>query len=471
MNSRLARPMGILAGTIALLFALALGTSGYSEVDTWWHLRVGQHVLDTGQLRWTDPWAAFASRPYTASQWLPESVAAWAVDQVGLAAIGWLRALAILSLAVVVFVTARQRAGRLVSALATTLALLGAGAGLNPRPQLVSFVLFALLVLALLRTVADGKPRWWLVALFWVWGCSHGLWAVGLAVAAVVLVATVLDPVTRPGPGGIRRLALLWVACAVAVAATPLGPRLLLSPFDVAQTASGLAEEWRATPVNNVFSVAALLLVLGTALLWAFAARPPRLWQAASLVLSLFLVLVMWRLVPLGAILSAPLFSQALHDRAGLSREPWNRAERRTVLVSWIACLLAAGLVAAGSGRAGGQRFPGNMAAVDQALDSLPGGTVVLDDFAVSGWLLWRHPDLVPVIDLRSEIYSHQHIKAYVTAERVGPGWRTILTDTRARHALLRRDSPLALALTQRASWSTVAESGEYVVLEKESVP
>ncbi len=465
MTRSFSRALGVLAYAVALTVGLGFGLGRHSEVDTWWHLRVGQHILDTHELRGPDPWAAFAVRPYTATQWLPEGVTAWLVDQTGMGAVGWLRSLASVSLVVLLYLTGRQSAGRLAASAATALGVLACGAGLNPRPQLVSFVCFAVVVLAWSRTARDGRPRWWLIPVFWLWACSHGLWSFGLVVSAVFVAALIIDPATRPGPRRSAQHVALVAACAAVVALTPLGPALLLSPFDVAANAAGIAEEWRATPVNNVFALAALAMGIGTVLLWLLARHRPQAWESAQLLLSLTLTLAMWRLVPLGAILAAPLLATALQAVIGRPPEGWTRRERRAVVASWTLALALAAAISAGPGGTSAQQFPGDLGTVDSALADLPDGTVVLDDFGLSGWLLWRHPSLKPVIDLRVELYSAEHIAAYRRAERVEPGWQNLLTETRATYAVLRTDSALGAALQQRLDWSSVAAHGDYELL------
>jgi hypothetical protein len=255
------------------------------------------------------------------------------------------------------------------------------------------------------------------------------------------------------------------VGCAAVVALTPLGPALLLTPFEVAANAAGVAEEWRATPVNNIFALAALGMGVATPLAWLVTRHRPRPWELAQLALSLGLTLVMWRLVPLGAILAAPLLAAALQPLIGRAREGWSRRERRAVLVSWVVALALATVVAASPAGAAAQQFPGKLGSVDSALAGLPAGTVVLDDFGLSGWLLWRHPSLRPVIDLRVELYAPEHLDAYRRTERVEPGWQDLLTRTRASYAVLKTDSALASALQDRLGWSRLATTGGYARL------
>lgn len=461
--SSISTRLGQAAFAGGLLVAIAWGTSPFAEVDTWWHLREGEHILRTWSLTGADPWASFADRPYVATQWLPEAVTAWLVDAVGMWGIVWLRTIAIIALYLVLYVLARQVAGRLPASLAAAVAVLGAGASLNPRPQLVSFVLFAIVYLAWWRTMKDRRLRWWLVPVFWLWGCSHPLWMFGLLLGAVMSVFLAVRP--RDQRPGLRGLVALNVACAAVLAVTPLGPRLLTVPLDVAGNASWIAEEWRATPLNNVFAVTTLGMFVITALLWVRRPQPRPVWQFAVLALGLGMALWMWRLVPLACVLGAPLFASALQGVLGRPAEPRGRREWRAVTVAGVvAALLAAG-TAAGPKGAAAQTYPGPLDAVSARLDELPQGTVVLNDFGVSGWLLWAHPDLRPVVDLRVEIYSADHLRSFIRTEQVRPGWQDLVDRTRPEVALVADDSALGDALVHRLGWREIASTPDFVLL------
>jgi hypothetical protein len=91
---------------------------------------------------------------------------------------------------------------------------------------------------------------------------------------------------------------------------------------------------------------------------------------------------------------------------------------------------------------------------------------VVLDQFAISGWLLWAEPHLIPVADLRSEVYSSEYLTAYRNNESVGPGWRSFITRTGATAALLSEDSALADALQHQLHWRVTGRDNGYVLLE-----
>ncbi|MDU0312666.1 hypothetical protein RKE38_03140 [Phycicoccus sp. M110.8] len=456
----------VAAPGLLLVVALSRGLSRFLEPDVWWHLRVGEHVLDTHQLYGRDPWAHFMDRPYLASQWLAEAVAAQAYRWAGLGGVLWLRALAVLLLTVLVYAAARRTAGHLPAALATGLGLVGASGGFNPRPQLVSLVILALVVHAWMGTAVDLRPRWWLVPLYWLWACLHGLWMFGILLGVVTTLA-LAHAVVRSGSwrGPLLRLGILHAASVVVLALTPLGPRLLLSPFTVAGNAHDVADEWQATPVTNPLAVAALGLIVLTAVCWLL--RPARRawWQYAWLALATVLVLVMWRLVPLGVIIVAPLAAGALQPLLTAGREPVTRRERTGLAAATAVALVVAAVVCAGPQGSRAFAYPGSMTAIDADLSRAPSGSVVMVDFGVSGWLLWAHPDLTPTADLRMESYSRPYLHRYIDALAAKPGWQRYLSEVGAHYALLERESALSDALLHEGGWRAEASSGRFVLL------
>jgi hypothetical protein len=450
---------------LALAAATALGVRAFAEPDLWWHLRVGEHIRSTGQLVGPDPWAIFAARDYMATQWLPEVVASWAYEAAGIGAVLWLRCAAVVLLASVVFVTCRRDAGPAVSAIVTVLGLLGSTASLNPRPQLLSFLFFALTVMAWRATARDHQPRWWLVPMFWLWACSHGLWLFGLAVGVLTTLALFIDrrnPVTR---SAVRQLLLLNGLSAVAIAITPLGPELLLAPLRVSDNASWIANEWQRTPFDVPASLVAATMVLVTVGLYLNRTSAP-LWRYTHLGLAALLLVWMWRLVPLSTVLSAPLLAAAAQQRLVPARMSFSwPANRRMRVLTTIAVMMGAGLVCTGDKANSVALYPSGLDEVDAVLTCQQEGSVIFNDFGLSGWLLWRHQHLSPVADLRVEIYSRDHLKNYYRADEVKPGWQSVIDSTGAHMALLQPETPLASALMRSEGWQLAASSPAGVLL------
>ncbi|MGZ4749711.1 MAG: hypothetical protein ACXVYU_01450 [Oryzihumus sp.] len=437
-----------------------LGVRAVSDPDTWWHLKTGELVLHGGSFAGPDPWVPASTRPFVLTQWLPEVVAAKANELAGLPGVAWLRCAAMLALLGALVWACRRVADSVPAVIAAIAALVGTGGSLSERPQLVSFVLLAVTVGAWWRTADDLRPRWWLVPLTWVWACCHGLWSVGPVVGVVFVAGLVLD--RRVGRAAALRLLLVPALSVVVAALTPVGPRLLLTPFQVGSTASRFVQEWQPTTVGNVFAVVVLVMVATTVLVWVRSGRPTSWLSLLLAAASVVATLAMLRTVAVGATLAAPLLAGALQ---GLRSARPTRAGRREVL-AWLAALVVAAALAMPLCGQVAARPSGVPTGLSAPLSALPKGTVVLDDFAQSGWLLWSQPQLVPVIDLRSEIYDPAYIDAYRRAEAVRPGWQEFVQHTGARVAVLETRSPLALALREERGWRVTASKARFSLLE-----
>jgi hypothetical protein len=102
--------------------------------------------------------------------------------------------------------------------------------------------------------------------------------------------------------------------------------------------------------------------------------------------------------------------------------------------------------------------------ALDHTLDRLPPGTRIFNDYALGGWISWRHPDLEQYIDGLITPYSAAHAHDYVVAEDADRGWLRVIDASKARVALINQDSPLAHRLAGRG-WTRQGADGGYVLL------
>ena len=445
---------------LALGLTVRIGTRAVGDPDIWWHLKTGQYVLNGGHFSGPDPWVPFATRPFVLTQWLPEVVAQKAYELAGLPGVAWLRTAATLVLLGAILWACRRVADTVPALMAALAAMLGAGASLTERPQLVSFILLAVTLAAWWRSAEDLRPRWWLIPLTWVWACSHGLWPVGIAVGGVVIFGLAVD--RRLDRRTALRLMLVPVSSLVAAALTPVGPRLVLSSFDVSAAAGPFIQEWQPTSARNPFALITLAMIALVVLTWVRSRSVPPTWQIALAGIAFVATLIMYRTVAVGAVIAAPLLASALQQQR--IRPP--KALTRQAVFTWLGLSVAAALIAIPMAGAMAHKPYGVPDRLRPQLAALPARTVVLDQFAISGWLLWAEPQLIPVADLRSEVYSSEYLAAYRNNERVGPGWQSFITRTGATVALLSEDSALADALQHQLDWRVAGKDNGYVLLE-----
>jgi hypothetical protein len=451
-RARLVVALLVLVGT---LVALVVNTARpLTNTDTYFHLRFGQEFLAGWSLRHPGSVSTFATRPWVPTQWLSEILMARTQQWFGLAGLAFLSGVLEIALLVALYVVARRRADAWAAMPVTAVALWTMQYGLSMRPQVVSYLLVAVVTGAWLQTADDRKVRWWLVPVVWLWAMLHGMWPVALAISGVAVVGLALDRTPLPV---LLRAAGVTLASAVAAALTPVGPALYGAIAAVGSRRSYFVEwqrlEW--------FSWEALgIAVLVVAVLVGCWRRGDVAWTEVLLVV-LAVALAVWsrRTVPVAAAMLTPLAAGALQGLAG-RRTPVDRRERVTVT----ACVAAAVAVLAVAVPFTSDDLPAQPSWADPSLSALPRGTKVLDDWGLGGYLMWRHPQL--------DLMMHGYGDTFTTAELdrnerllgLAPGWESDLRDSGARVAVL-RPSALADALVDREHWVVEHSSPDLVML------
>ena len=444
----------------AVATTVKLGIRAVSDPDAWWHLRAGAYLLSHWRFDGPDPWVPFSSRPFVLTQWLPEVVAQKGYQLFGLPAVAWLRCAAMLALISALVWAGRQAGDAVPAIIAALAALIGAGGSLSERPQLVSFVLLAITVGAWWKSAGDLKPRWWLAPMTFLWACSHGMWGVGVLVGLAVVAGLALD--RRLDRRTAARLLAVPALSIGAAALTPVGPRLLLTPLEVSSNASQFVQEWQPTDARNIFAAVTLAMIALALLPWIRGTSARPWWQIALAGSAVVCTLAMFRTIPIGSIIAAPLLASSLQEQRG---HPPVALSRRGAW-AWVGLTTAAAILAMPIAAAVAQAPSGWPEGLRPQLAAIPAKTVILNDYAAGGWLLWAEPQLTPVIDLRSEIYSLGYIRQYIRTEQVLSGWQTLLHQTRPRYALLKANAPLTVALREQLHWSAVGQDAGYELLK-----
>jgi len=432
-----------------------------SDPDTFWHLSAGEYLWTTWQFSGPAPTPTSATRPWTLHEWAPELLMAAAARVGGLPAVALLQALAASALLWALYVACRLHTRPLPSAVAATVAWLGASASIAPRPQMVSFILLALVTSVWLRTARDGRARWWLVPLTFVWACSHGLWVAGVLVGLGVVVGCLLDGRVNRREAG--RLLLVPVLSIVAAAVTPVGPGLLLSPLEV-RGYSKYVTEWAPASLAQPAFLATMVLSVIVVLGWTRRSTTAPWAHLSVWGLALVWTLLYARTVALGAVMLAPLASMTLQGLPTSGPHPVRLKAERGVVLAGAALTVCIGLAMTPGISTNAARMPVQL---DSQLSALPADTVVFNEYSLGGWLLWTHPNVEPVIDGRTEIYPLPYVDAYQSALTAQQGWQGTVETSGATVALLPTQGALADALVHQERWTSVAEDAGYVLLRK----
>ena len=438
-----------LPGLLLLLVAMRV-VAPVTDPDTYWHIASGDHLRQTWDFVLDDPFGASAEKPWILNQWLPQLAMSYADGLAGLAGVVWLTVLGTLGVLAAYYAACRRRASTLVATLVVALAFLATSGSISPRPQLVTFALTAVATDAWLRTAEDGKARWWLIPLTWVWACSHGLWFMGIVVGGAVVTGMLLSG--RVGGRAAMRLGLIPVGSLVAAALTPVGPILLTSPFQVSEVTAYITE-WQPPSANDLPFLAALGLVVIVVVDAARNRQGRSLHVLLLTVLAFVLAVTYARTAGVAAAIVAPLSAAALTRLSRLARPRVSRRERLVTVGFGVGALaLAALLVPAAASKPG---LGANE--LDAEIAELPQGTVICNDWLDGGWLIWKHPNVQVTMDPRVELYPVEHIRGYLDFIAGRQGWQTYVSTHQCSAALVPDGEPTATAMAGSPDWELVA--------------
>lgn len=429
-----------------------------TNTDTYFHLRFGEEFLSGHwSLRHPGSPTTFGTNDWVPTQWLPQVAMAWTEEHLGLAGVAWLQGLLHLGLALSLWFAARRYAGPITSAALVALALTAASPGLSMRPQVISYLLVVVTTAAWLRSRDDGRPRWWLVPVTWVWAMSHGMWPVGLVIGAVAVAGIAADrTVDRRGA---LRLALVPVLSAVAAALTPVGPKLYPAVLLVGSRGKYFAE-WQ--PAHFLRLAGGTFVVLaGIVLVRMVRRRAPASWTETLLFgLACAWALYTTRTVAVGAMMLVPIGARGLGELMPRLRRA-GKVEVGVVLGGVVASLVALALAVPSTADTGIADPP-----FARQLDQLPAGTTVVNDWGKGGWFMWRWPKLDFVVNGYGDLYTDAELDRNFRLDSTDPGWVAAVQETGARYALLDPGSRLAYGLQNLESWQLLDRDADLVLLK-----
>ncbi len=467
--SLLGRVFSFPAAISALLTVLTFLTvrSRFQDPDTWWHLRVGQVIAETGSIPRTDLFS------YTTGQhaWVPhEWLAQAALYQVyragGYTGLWAALAATASALLVLLYVLCWKYSGNAkVAFLGALHGWFFATVGLSLRPHLLGY-LFLVTELLVLHQARRRSVHWlWtLPPLFAVWVNCHGSYGLGLVVLGVAAACGSLDweagrIVSCARPRRERRV--YWEATAASAAAlliNPVGFKLLAYPIDLflRQTENlGAVLEWQPLSVGDPRGVGLFLVAGVLGVLFLVRSVRVTLEELTLTTLAFGMALRHSRLSFTFGILVAPILCRLLAD-LWPSYDPRrdNRVANAALLALSAAALVRAAPPAANLGQQVERRYP--TGAVDYIRRAqLPGP--MLNDYEWGGYLIWALPEYKVFIDGRADIFDWTGV---LTAYK---RWMTLEEDPSRlpeqygiRFCLLPKQRPMTMVLRRLAGWKQV---------------
>jgi len=461
-----------------VLMIIAVADAGrFADPDLWRHIVVGRAIIASHKINFGDPYTySVAGRTWHNHSWLAEAISAWFYDTTGVFGLNLMK-LACTAGLILALVIGCSDTG--ASTLVQFVVILVSGVLLEPflqfRPQLYTYLLFAFVLLLLVRHNFRGKERLWLaVPIMALWANLHGGFVVGIAALGGYSAACIAQDLTGRREWG-RGIALscLTAVCVAATLATPYG---IGSWYTVAHSATSaeaqgaitewrpllaaMALQWQESHKSLIFYV--MVLGLMGSLAASVVAAPqgddfPLLTIAAITIIGAFVAL---RNVPLAVIaIAVPL---CRHASLALDRLGW-RAEKTAEERAGIGNQIVLAALALGLMGASGffsRRLPATI--------PYPGGAVafmdshslhgnILNDVNWGDYLLWHAPNSKIFIDGRFEtLFPAKFIREYLVFHVGKPAGLHLLDEYPHDFVLMPPQSGAAHLMEPRKDWTLI---------------
>lgn len=478
-------PLTMERTTVIILFALLFALAARIQVDSdmWWHLRVGQYIVETGSVPTVDYFSyTRLGAPRIPAEWLTQAAmyGIWtALGDFGM--VLFTAALATLGM-FIIFQT--FEGSTYLRAFVAVLTAATAAVFWSARPQMLSFVMTALVVYILyLYKRRDTDRLWLLPAVLLLWPQLHGGWVLGLVVLGGTVVGEALNNLLRSGSAHVLpwpriiRLAAFSAVSAAVVVINPVGLDLLLLPLQTFTMGAlrAFIQEW--LPPNfampEVWPFLLLLVLTALALLadwrrldWT----EVLLFGAAS-----YLALTVSRNISFFALIAAPILTHHLADlmqRRGWVLRTVTRPTRRMqrintaiVVVIVLGCVAKVLLVMEPITLREARLAALPVEAVAYLAAEQPPGPM-FNSYNWGGYLMFFAQDYLVYIDGRTDLYTDR-VFEFARIWAAGEGWQDALDGVNL--VIVEAQSGLGRALRETPGWRLAHEDALAVVYVREN--
>jgi hypothetical protein len=458
----------VFLGAILVAANFAIERSLRLDPDTWWHLKYGDTILQTGRWPTADAWSfTIHGMPRVAYEWGGEVLTALAYRLGGLRGMDVLliALTSVIVLLIYYFAWLRCRNSK-AAFFATFLLLPVAVLCFTLRPQLLGYIFLLITLIALERfRKGEQKNLWVLPVVFLLWVNTHGSFTLGFMVLGLYWI-TGLAEFSSGGLYAVRwqpeqrlHMELVALLSVAVLPLTPYGTRLAAVPFDVATTLPlNLADinEWQ--PLNFGFWQAKLLLVLLFGFIVAQVAFRLRfrLEEYGLFAVVAYLTFVHGRFAIMYAIVFAPLAASIFVRWAPVYDPKIDKHAINAVLI--LGALLAMNWFL--PSQATLENNLSNDAPVEAAHyllhHPIPGR--MFNDYGYGGYLVWAlAPHYKVFIDGRGDVYEWAGVFSdYADIVALKADALAVLQTYRIDSCLIRPNGPLATVLAGNSDWKEI---------------
>jgi len=464
--------------------ALAAAISPVTDPDFFWHMRVGQHILETATIPTRDLFTyTVSSHRFVAHEWLSEVIMSSLSRGLGLWAVVLFFGLLTWAGFLVLLATPRD-VSFVVRGLALALGIAAGNAIWGPRTQMITFAFVVFLLYLLRRWRADLDRRWLypIPPLFILWVNLHAGFTIGLIFLVVYAVGEAITRAAARQPVGpaLRPLLLTTAGAVVLAAVNPNGP--LIYPYAVATQFSPaqqrLIVEWFSPDFHQYTQVGAYeVMLLLVPVLLALGGRRPRFTDLLLLLAGMTLSLQSVRHIALFVAVATPVVAEIAEGIVERARTAGLRLrEPRTTPVTAAINVVVAVLVVlvllvvkvpdlrqTTTTQAVRSQFP--VAALDALGTDLPPGNV-FNAYGWGGYFVYRlYPSRRVYIYGDAAVMGDPFLTEYESVENLHSDYLQVLDRRGVTWVLDRSDAPLVSVLRNSTDWATVYRDNLATVL------
>ncbi len=482
---RLTFPRLLTAIVFVAIFAMAVRV--VVDADTWWHLASGRYIVENRAIPLTDPFShTRLGTPWAYPAWLAQ-ILLYGLYLLG----GWpglLLGVAALVTLAFVFVYRQSLGNPLVRAFGVILGVITSSGAWAARPQIISFLLTALVAYLLDRYKRhDGKVLLWLPLVMLVWANTHA----GFAIAFILMLCYIVGEGVNRLLGHdadnvlswrqLLNLALATGLCVLAVGVNPNTWQIWFFPFRTVGIGAlrDFIQEWQSPDFHQIWQQPFIVLLLLTVLALARSGRRADFTDLALLATWTTGALLAGRNISIFALVAVPIFvrhgTSALTGQLETLRnvgwaQRWLQTlgqplpeKRALAAVNWLllALVVAAALVKIYLPLAPGvvdkatrSWLPVDAVAYIQA--NRPAGPL-FNSYNWGGYLIFElWPDYPVYIDGRTDLYDDAFIRRYLNVVAANDGWQQTLDDDAINLVLIENNSILDKFLRISPTWREV---------------
>ena len=482
LTERLSARTLLLGGVMTVILVLFIGVE--QDPDFWWHLRIGRWMVEHGQLPSQDLFTfTAASHVWTDHEYLTEILMWLTYSTLGLTALCVAFGLLTWGGFWLIYLQVRRQPFVFIGVGLAIAAVAGSPIW-GPRAQMITFAL-SCLELYWLQGYLAGRSRainyFPLVVI--LWANLHGGWVIGFVWLGVALVAELLswawdqdNPAHRMH---VRRLAVIGLASAVAVAATPHFLSLYPYPFQTqgSEAQQRLIVEWASPNFHDLFlrpfEAMAFLVIAG------FALRRPSLYQFLLTAAALFLALQSVRNVALFVAAATPVmittYGEWWREFAAARKWTYGLPPRRLFAVITAIVLIFIALIT--TVRVANNVSPAHQQSMDvesypvAAADWLAAhpevGTRMYNQYGWGGYLANRfYPDPNRRVFIFGEaaLMGDQLLNEYQDVQTLRPDWKQVLDKYGVDYIVYNKDAALSNVLATQSDWTLVYQDRVAVI-------